>query len=136
MAALARSSGATVTSERFRPNFVVNTGDEQGDYPERAWRGCRLLLGEAELQVCAETFRCGMPAHHQSAKLPKAPEIVKTIYGELGSKFGVYARVVRPGKVRLGDRVVLATRPASPLTVLEDLGTSMKRAVLEAFLSL
>jgi MOSC domain-containing protein YiiM len=48
----------------------------------------------------------------------------------------VYARVIRPGKVRLGDRVVLATPAASPLTVLEDLGASMKRAVLEAFLSL
>jgi hypothetical protein len=111
--ALSTLSGVEATSERFRPNLVVRCAGGPG-YPEVDWRQHRLRVGEAELAIVASTFRCGMPSHAQ-AGLAKAPAIVRTVYQKLDTKFGVYARVVRPGRVALGDRVLLIRTPKSAL---------------------
>lgn len=135
LAALSSASGVEAHSARFRANLVVQADTEPG-YPELDWCGARLLVGDAEIAIQAATFRCGMPAHAQG-ELPKAPDIVRTIYGSLDSKFGIYAQVLRPGTVRLGDRVVLSRAEVSPWSsAVARLGTSVKRGLLDAYLSL
>lgn len=136
IAALSALSGVPADARRFRPNFVIAGEHPEACLLENAWVGRRLLLGAAEVEVCSLTFRCGMPSQPQTGDLAKAPSIVKTIYDRLDSKFGVYARVLRAGRVRVGDCAFIDPSLAStPLRELRDLGRAFKRAVLEAYLS-
>ncbi len=88
-------------ARRFRPNIVLSTDDYQVEYE---WLGKRVRIGEAELKFSNPTERCGMVAFAQS-ELPKAPHILRHITQELGLNFGVYAEVVKPGVIRLGDGI-------------------------------
>ena len=136
IAALSALSGVPADARRFRPNFVIEGEHPGGSLLENTWVGRRLLLGAAEVEVCSLTFRCGMPSQPQTSDLPKAPPIVKAIYDQLDSKFGVYARVLRPGSVRVGDRAFIdPSAESTPLRELRELGRTFKRAVLDAYLS-
>lgn len=95
---------------RFRPNIVVET-DEPG-FVENSWIGRTLALGdEVLLRVSIPCPRCVMPTLPQ-ADLPHDPDILRTVvrhnrlnlgdYGELPC-VGVYANVLRPGRIRPGD---------------------------------
>ncbi|HET7556775.1 MAG TPA: MOSC domain-containing protein [Rhodanobacteraceae bacterium] len=97
--------GAGIDARRFRPNLVI---DVPGSEPiEQSWIGKRLRVGEVALQVCETTERCGMVAFAQG-ELPKAPEVLRHITRHAELEFGVYAQVLVPGIVRLGDPVNLA----------------------------
>ena len=96
---------AGIDARRFRPNLVIEVPDS--GTIEQGWIGKRLRVGKVELQVCDTTERCGMVAFAQS-ELPKAPEVLRHITRGAELKFGVYARVLRPGSVRLHAPVVLA----------------------------
>jgi uncharacterized protein YcbX len=91
---------AGVDARRFRPNIVIEVPDAQA--VEQAWIGRRLRVGEVELQVSGTTERCGMTAFAQD-ELPKAPEVLRHITRHADLKFGVYARVLAPGAVHVGD---------------------------------
>jgi len=95
-----------VDVRRFRPNFVIATegGD---DFPESAWTGKRLRLGEVVLQVEIACPRCVMITHGFD-DLPQDPALMRTVVREAGGSVGVYASVVEAGAVRLGDAVELA----------------------------
>jgi hypothetical protein len=94
-----------VDVRRFRPNFVIATeGDDA--FPERAWAGKRLHLGEVVLQVEIPCPRCVMITHGFD-DLPKDPGLMRTVVREAGGSVGVYASVAEPGAVRLGDAVEL-----------------------------
>lgn len=97
---------AGIDARRFRPNLVIEVPG--ADTIEQSWMGKRLRVGEVELQVCDTTERCGMTAFAQS-ELPKAPEVLRHITRCADLKFGVYARVVNPGTVRVNDVVTVET---------------------------
>jgi len=95
---------------RFRPNIVVETS--QPGFVENSWIGRTLALGdEVLLRVSIPCPRCVMPTLPQ-ADLPHDPGILRTVvgqnrlnlgdYGELPC-VGVYANVLRPGRIRPGD---------------------------------
>lgn len=133
LASVSAAAGVNADNARFRANFVINCEDGAA-YPEQGWCGARLAIGDVVLEVCSETFRCGMPSHPQGALHPKAPELVKTLRGELSNKFGVYARVLRPGRIELGAPVHL-TRPrySAASRLWQRLTLLVKRAVLAAY---
>ncbi len=99
---------------RFRPNFVVETG-EQG-FVENEWVGKDVAIGsEVVLQVVIPCPRCVMTTLEQS-DLPHDSGILRTAartnsvqVGTLGIKpsVGVYAVVRTPGTVRRGDSVTV-----------------------------
>ena len=76
---------------RFRPNIVLEAEGEQD------WLGRTLSVGEAKLQVTHPTERCVMTTLAQ-ADLPADPRVLRA-----APCFGVYARVVQPGRVSVGD---------------------------------
>ncbi|MBE1497480.1 uncharacterized protein YcbX [Amycolatopsis lexingtonensis] len=108
-----RAPGVALDERRFRANLLLDTGPA----PERAeesWVGERVRIGEVELEVLRKAFRCvmvGLPCED----LPAAPGLLKTISEVNEVTFGVQARVVRGGVLRVGDvHEVGCTAPHSP----------------------
>jgi len=90
-----------VDARRFRPNIVLSTSDGS---PEQTWPGKRVRIGDVEIKFSSHTERCGMVAFAQS-ELLKAPQILRHIKQDLDLKFGLYAEVVKPGVIKLGDGI-------------------------------
>jgi uncharacterized protein YcbX len=91
---------------RFRPNIVVSTDVGAGAFPEAAWVGRTLVIGEVRFSVVAECPRCVMTTLAQS-DLPHDPLVLRTAARENGAHVGVYAMVESGGQVRRGDPVTL-----------------------------
>jgi uncharacterized protein YcbX len=91
---------------RFRPNFLIETGEGIEGLIEADWGGRRLRIGELELQCEIPTVRCGMTTHAQG-DLPKDPSVLRSIVKDAGQNLGVYASVVTGGRVALNDQVEL-----------------------------
>ena len=92
-------------ARRFRPNVVVELGAGEAGFVEDGWIGRTLRLGEeVVLEVTEPVARCAMTTLPQQ-ELPKDPKIMSTTYEHNDNCLGVYARVVRGGRVRRGDRV-------------------------------
>jgi uncharacterized protein YcbX len=99
---------------RFRPNVVVDVTGEP--FVEDTWAGRELQLGEVVLRITQPTVRCAMPLRAQpphdsdpsSAALARQPELHDALV-ELNASFpnhlGVYAEVVTPGTIGVGDPV-------------------------------
>ena len=112
---LTTSSMATMTGlqpasawdvHRFRPTVVVDTHEADG-FPEDAWIGAEIAVGEARLRVFAPTVRCRMTAHAQNG-LPRDLDVPKAVNREHDGNLGVYAVVASPGRVAVGDPVRVA----------------------------
>lgn len=97
---------STVDVRRFRPSFVVDTGDAEG-HPERDWIGRQLRIGDAVVQVEGGCPRCVMVTRRIDDDLPQDRTILRHIVRELGQDVGVYATVVTPGRLAAGDEATL-----------------------------
>ena len=88
---------------RFRPNILLDcaTGD---DLPERAWEGRTLKIGTATLKLELNCPRCVMTTHG-FADLPKDPGIMRSLVKHAHGELGIYASVVEPGDVKVGDTI-------------------------------
>ncbi|MBZ0238380.1 MAG: MOSC domain-containing protein, partial [Deltaproteobacteria bacterium] len=97
---------------RFRPNLVVDTGGPA--FAENAWLNRQLRLGPAlTVLVVAATSRCVIPTLAQR-DVPADPTLLRRINAAnrvdvplAGPSpcVGVYAVVLAPGAIALGDRV-------------------------------
>lgn len=101
-----RAPGSVFDVRRFRPNLVVGDTDASALFPEQEWRGQRLQIGEATLEVTVECPRCVMVTHGFE-ELPKDPGVMRALVRESGGNLGVYATVEAPGRVRVGDPIRL-----------------------------
>jgi len=89
---------------RFRPNIVIDTFDAAG-FVENEWVGRRLHVGEqVQLSVSEPCSRCVMITLPQGG-LPKDTGILRTVAQHNDVHVGVYASVLRGGRIRRGDRV-------------------------------
>lgn len=104
IAALGASVGAELAVARFRPNIVV-TADGDG-FPEDAWVGATLSIGEAQLRVDKRDQRCVM-VNVDPTTTERDPRILRAIAAERAACLGVYGTTARPGRVAIGDPVLL-----------------------------
>ncbi len=95
---------ATWDVRRFRPNVVIATVEDVAGLVEATWHSRTLRLGEVLVQCELPTARCAMTMQAQ-ADLPKDPTVLRTIVREAGQELGIYASVVHPGCVAVGDEV-------------------------------
>ena len=98
---------------RFRMNLEL--GDAE-PFEEDTWAGHEVAIGEAIVQVLGQIPRCRVTnqdprtGEHEWSTLTKIASFRPLIGGAgRGIPFGMYAEVVRPGRVRLGDPVVPAS---------------------------
>jgi uncharacterized protein YcbX len=93
---------------RFRPNLVVDTGDDARGFVEESWVGRTIAVGEEVLlRITGPCSRCVMTTLPQT-DLPRDPGILRAAAQHNHGNVGVYASVIRPGQVRRGDLVRLA----------------------------
>ncbi len=87
---------------RFRPNFVVDTGEEKG-FVENDWVGKIFAVGaEVLIEVTGPCPRCVMTILAQG-NLPYDPLVLKAAAQNNQAHVGVYASIVRPGTIRADD---------------------------------
>ncbi|WP_166805703.1 MOSC domain-containing protein [Cryobacterium ruanii] len=110
LARLARESGMAVDTRRFRATFTIDTGDADA-HVEDSWVGRELELGGARLLVNDGIPRCAVIDVDPDTGA-RGTSLLKTLAGyRLRSNdimFGVYAEVVSPGTVSVGDDVRLS----------------------------
>jgi uncharacterized protein YcbX len=88
---------------RFRPNVVVAPEVAGGDDPEPRWVGRILAVGDVvRLRIDSRCGRCVMTTLAQP-DLPRDTGILRTVVRANDGFAGLYASVVRPGVIRVGD---------------------------------
>lgn len=92
-------------ARRYRPNIVLDTGPS-AERSEETWLGGRLSIGSCVLQITEKVERCVMPDFHQD-DLPRAPGLLRFLVKHNETMLGVYATVVTPATVGVGDTVIL-----------------------------
>ena len=92
---------------RFRPNFVIATGDATG-FVENGWVGKTIAIGhDVRIKVMMPTRRCVVTTLPQD-DLPSEPDVLKTAMAHNDANVGVYALVEQGGYVRRDDEVRVA----------------------------
>jgi uncharacterized protein YcbX len=92
---------------RFRPNIVVALADGSDRFPENDWAGRTVRLGdEVRLAISEPCARCVITTVSQGG-LPKDPDVLRTIVQRNAGNVGVLASVLRGGRIRRGDSVVV-----------------------------
>lgn len=110
VAKLAAEWGQDVDPRRFRPNVLV-AGDEP--FQEEAWVGRYMKIGEATLKVVSPCIRCVLTTVEPET-LAVDPSFLRLVAQEHNASFGVYAKVVEPGAVRVGDEVAVTEGESEP----------------------
>jgi uncharacterized protein len=100
---LRRLTGTDLAPARFRPNFLV---DAAGDFPEEAWVGRVLRAGGLRMRVDQRDKRC-VVVTVDPVTLHRDPAILRAIARDRDARVGVYGSTVQPGRVAVGDPVVL-----------------------------
>ena len=98
---------SAIDVRRFRPSLVIDTGDLPG-HPEQQWEGRRLQIGDrTEVQITTPCPRCVMVTREIDADVPQDRSVLRHIVRDLDQNVGVYATIVTPGTIRVGDAVTL-----------------------------
>ena len=90
---------------RFRPSFVVDTGDEPG-HPEFSWKGRTAAIGSTVVEFLDPCPRCVMITRAVGSSIREDRAVMRHVVRDLGQAVGVYARIVTPGSIARGDAVV------------------------------
>jgi len=96
--------GRALDPRHLRTNVVVETDEP---YLEESWLGRDVVIGPVRLRPTEPTERCRMVGVAQVG-LPARRDLLRAISDHHHLLAGVYADVVRPGTVRLGDTVTVA----------------------------
>jgi hypothetical protein len=97
---------SVIDVRRFRPTFMVDTGDAPG-HPEFEWTGRRFAIGSAVVEVINDCPRCASLTKQINADIPQDRAILRHVVKDLGQAVGMYANVVQPGTITQGDDLIL-----------------------------
>lgn len=100
---LAEASGTAPDARRLRPSLVV----EAEPLAELAWVGKTLTIGGLRFRVDRRDQRC-VVVNVDPDTARRDPAVLRAIAREQQSFLGVYGSIVAPGRVAVGDDVVLS----------------------------
>jgi hypothetical protein len=105
IAAIGATVGAELVPQRFRPNLLI---EPAGDAPfqEDEWVGSVLQIGAMRMRVDQRDSRCVL-VNVDPASGVRDASVLRTIARERESCLGVYGSTVEPGRVAVGDAVLL-----------------------------
>ena len=110
IAGIGREAGLGLDRRRFRANIVVET-ERSEIFLEDEWVGGSLVFGDNDpcpaVSVTMRDLRCMMINVDPETGAQDA-RVMKTAVSLNENNAGVYATVLRPGTIRVGDRVRLA----------------------------
>ena len=92
-------------SQRFRPNVMLDCGDQVG-YIETGWMGRSLDVGPVAMRGTEHCLRCALTTRPQG-DLPKDPGILHTAQQHNENRVGIYTEIDAAGVVRIGDAAIL-----------------------------
>ena len=115
LAAVSEEAGHEIPALRYRPNLVIDLDSGSG-FVENTWVGSTIRIGSTlVLRIVLPTPRCAVPTLAHGA-LPGDNAAVRALnqvnrievegFGVLPS-IGVYAEVVTPGRISVGDPVIV-----------------------------
>jgi uncharacterized protein YcbX len=92
---------SVIDERRFRPSMMVET--QETGHVEFSWKGKRAQMGSAVVEFLDPCPRCVMVTQAVNADIGPDRDILRHIVRDLDQNLGVYARIVTPGVVRVGD---------------------------------
>lgn len=111
LAAAGDLAGQPLEALRFRPNLVVETIESRSEFPEEAWAGHTLALGDSDraprIRVDLRDPRCKVVNISPEAGRPDA-EVLDALVRSRKMTAGMYCSVERPGITAVGAPVLLA----------------------------
>lgn len=94
---------SVIDERRFRPSMVFETTD--AGHVEFGWKGRTAQLGSAVIEFLDPCPRCVMVTREVNDTIGADRDILRHIVRELDQNLGIYARIVTPGVVSVGDTV-------------------------------
>lgn len=105
VAQLGELVGAQPAVARFRPNILVEASDES-PFAEDDWVGRVLRIGGLRMRIDKRDGRCVIITI-DPATGERDPSILRTVMRDRQGCLGVYGSTVEPGRVRVGDPVLI-----------------------------
>ena len=105
IASLGALVGVELDVQRFRPNVLEEATDASA-FPEDAWVGCVLRIGAMRMRVDKRDGRCAVVTI-DPVTTERDPAILRAIARDRQGCLGVYGSTVEPGRVAVGDPVVI-----------------------------
>lgn len=105
--AFSKAANVEIDWRRFRPNILLDCGDELPPWAEFEWVGRRICAGDAWLRVTKRTVRCDATKTNPETAVDDidVPKLLHEHFPEHGPYLGVYAVVERGGEIGEGDSV-------------------------------
>jgi uncharacterized protein len=105
IARLGAMVGAQLDVARFRPNILVEAADD-APFPEDGWLGRTLRIGGMRMRVDQRDGRCVVITIDPTTT-ERMPEVLRKVAREREGCLGVYGSTVAPGRIAVGDAVVI-----------------------------
>jgi uncharacterized protein YcbX len=105
VAALGAMVGAELEAERFRPNLLIEAAGA-APFREEAWIGSVLRIGGMRMRVDQRDERCVI-VNIDPLTGERNPAVLRTLGREREACIGVYGSTVEPGRVAIGDPVLV-----------------------------
>jgi ferredoxin-NADP reductase/uncharacterized protein YcbX len=101
---IAKTAGINVDPQRFRGNLLIETEEPWSEF---ALVGQRIAIGSVELEVLRPIERCKATSVNPSTGVSdiNVPHLLSSQYGHVFC--GVYARVVKTGKIAKNDSICI-----------------------------
>ena len=112
---LSRTTGQDFIHSRFRPSILIELYTGEEGFPEDTLVGSTIKVGGAELYVKKRCRRCFFTTLAQPG-LPRNPSILEYVERLNQGTLGVNCLVTRPGVVRVGDEITVASFQQSLLS--------------------
>ena len=96
---------------RFRPNILIETTDGR-PFAEDDWVGHTLTIGNARLRVDQRDSRCVVVTIDPETG-ERHPAVLRAVAQERDGCLGVYGSTVEPGRIAIGDPVIVDSQSIS-----------------------